>query len=147
MKDQLSKRGVTLSVVVVAIVIMLIVISSATVVGTSAISTANFERYQSEIGWVMDDVNVYYMENGKLPVTNESVSFDTLTDEFKSLIAKKGDQNANLRVVNVSLLEDPNIKMGYGDVLSKDIFLVSDTTQNVYYVKGFKYKGVVYYSL
>jgi hypothetical protein len=142
-----KKSGVTFSIVIVAIIIMLIVISAATVVGTNSVSIANFERYQSEIGWVIDSVNSYYLENNKLPVTDEIVAYDTLSDGLKAALEKNSDNDANLLVIDVSLLQDSTIKNGYGSVTSKDIYIISDKTQNIYYVKGFKYKGVMYYNL
>lgn len=141
-----SKSGITFSVVSVAIVIMLIVISSASIIGTRAISTANFEEYKSEISRVSDNVNEYYVKNKALPVTNEMVDINTLDNALKNEIIQKGDNYATMYVIDISLIKDVSIKNGSGDVLSKDVYLVSDKTQNVYYLKGFKYNGTVYYS-
>ena len=43
------KKGFSLSTVVIAISIMLILISSVSVIGSSAISSANFDEYKSQI--------------------------------------------------------------------------------------------------
>ena len=141
-----SKSGVTFSVVLVAIVIMLIVISSATVIGTRSISTANFEEYKSEIKRVEDNVNVYYVKNGTLPVKKEIVDVNTLDIGMKNELVKNGDFDSLLYVVDISLVNDVTIKKGDGNVLSGDVYLVSEDTQNVYYLNGFKYNGTVYYS-
>lgn len=141
-----SKSGITFSVVSVAIVIMLVVISSASIIGTRAISTANFEEYKSEISRVSDNVNEYYVKNKTLPVTNEIIDINTLDNALKNEIIQKGDNYATMYVIDISLIKDTSIKNGNGDVLSKDVYLLSDKTQNVYYLKGFKYNGTVYYS-
>lgn len=141
-----SKSGVTFSVVMVAIVIMFIVISSASVIGTRAISTANFEEYKSEIARVSSNINEYYISNKKLPVTNEVVDINTLDNALRNEIIKNGDNDSTMYVVDISLIKDSSIKNGSGDVLSKDVYLISDKTQTVYYLKGFKYNGTVYYN-
>lgn len=140
------KSGVTFSVVMVAIVIMLIVISTATTIGTRAISTANFEEYKSEIGRVSDNINEYYIKNKVLPVTNEVIDVNTASDSLKNEIMKNGDIDSSIYVVDISLITDVSIKNGKGNILSKDVYLVSDKTQNVYYFNGFKYNGTVYHS-
>ena len=73
MKIENKKSGVTLSVIVIAVVLMVITISSASIIGTRAISTANFEEYKSELNRVSNNVNEYYLSNKKLPVTNEII--------------------------------------------------------------------------
>ena len=45
-----------------------------------------------------------------------------------------------------SKLNDYNIKKGRGNVENKDVFLVTENTNNVYYLKGFKYRGKVYFN-
>lgn len=147
MKNTNLKSGITFSVLIVAIVIMLIVISTAAVVGAGSISSANFEKYQSELRWVADDVNEYYLENKTLPVTDEFVSFDSLNSELKAKIENNSDAYSNLYVIDVTKLNDANIENGKGSVSDKDVYIVSDKTQNVYYLKGYKYKDTIYYGL
>lgn len=45
------------------------------------------------------------------------------------------------------MLEDATIKRGQGTVMDKNVFVVAENTNNVYYIKGFKYKGKVYFGL
>ena len=49
------KKGLSLSTVVIAISIMLILVSSVSVIGSSAITSANFEEYKSNIDRVSDE--------------------------------------------------------------------------------------------
>ena len=135
-----NKRGVTFSVVIVAIVIMLILVSSASVIGTRSISTANFEEYKSEIGRVHNDVNAYYIKNKTLPVKNEIIDISSLDTEFKSILNQNGDNTSSLYVVDVALLEDATIKNGKGTVVTKDVYLVSSQNQNIYYHLSYFYQ-------
>ena len=143
----MKKKGVTMLVVVVAISVMLILISAAAVVGRNSIVTANFEEYMATLNRVASNVNEYYLENGKLPVTQETIAPKSIGDNFLSAVSKHGDQNNRLFVLNSNVLQDSTIKLGKGSVADKDVFVVAENTQNIYYLKGFKNKGVTYFTM
>lgn len=140
------KKGLSLSTVVIAISIMLILVSSVSVIGSSAISSANFEEYKSNIDRVADEVNIYVTDNGTLPVTNEVIAINSLGQDFLNQVKENGDLANKFYLVDISKLNDYNIKKGRGNVENKDVFLVTENTNNVYYLKGFKYRGKVYFN-
>lgn len=140
------KKGLSLSTVVIAISIMLILVSSVSVIGSSAITSANFEEYKSNIGRVSDEVNIYVTDNGTLPVTNEVIAINSLGQDFLNQVKENGDLANKFYLVDISKLNDYNIKKGRGNVENKDVFLVTENTNNVYYLKGFKYRGKVYFN-
>lgn len=141
------KKGVTMSVVLIAVVIMLILITSATVVGTSSISTANYEDFKSIVSRLSNDVNEYYIKNGELPIKNEVIATDSLNSLFREELDKKGDLNKKLFVVDMTKINDATINIGRGNTSSEDIFLVTEDSQNIYYLKGHEYKKVKYYGV
>ena len=140
------KKGLSLSSVVIAISIMLILVSSVSVIGSSAITSANFEEYKSNIDRVSDEVNIYVTDNGTLPVTNEVIAINSLGQDFLNQVKENGDLANKFYLVDISKLNDYNIKKGRGNVENKDVFLVTENTNNVYYLKGFKYRGKVYFN-
>ena len=140
------KKGLSLSTVVIAISIMLILVSSVSVIGSSAISSANFEEYKSNIDRVSDEINIYVTDNGNLPVTNEVIAINSLGQDFLNQVKENGDLANKFYLVDISKLNDYNIKKGRGNVENKDVFLVTENTNNVYYLKGFKYRGKVYFN-
>ena len=139
------KKGLSLSTVVIAISIMLILVSSVSVIGSSAITSANFEEYKSNIDRVSDEVNIYVTDNGTLPVTNEVIAINSLGQDFLNQV-ENGDLANKFYLLDISKLNDYNIKKGRGNVENKDVFLVTENTNNVYYLKGFKYRGKVYFN-
>lgn len=140
------KKGFSLSTVVIAISIMLILISSVSVIGSSAISSANFDEYKSQIERVSDEINIYINENGNLPIKNEEVDINSLGTDFLNQTRENGDTTNKFYVIDISKLNDYSLKKGNGNVEDKDVFLVAENTNNVYYLKGFKYRGKVYFS-
>lgn len=140
-----NKQGVTLIVLLTALTVMLVIISSATVIGVDSINSANFEEYKGSIGRVKDNVNQYYLENGVLPITKEIVSATSLEGSFLNAINNNSDENNKLYVIDISLLKNDTIRAGKGSVFNKDVYVVSENTNNIYYLKGFKYKGKIIY--
>lgn len=140
------KKGVTLSIVLIAIVVMITIITTASVVGSSAINTANFEDFKSNVSRMADAVNEYYIKNKELPVTNEIVAADSVTNELRQLLTTRGDINSKLYVVDINKISDPTIENGTGNINNKDVYIVAENSLNVYYLKGYKYKSVKYFS-
>lgn len=140
------KKGVSMMTVVIAVSVMLVLISSVSVIGSSAISSANFEEYKSKVERVADEINIYINENGTLPITNQSVSINSLGKEFLEAAKEKNDLSNKFYVVDISKLNDYSIDKGKGNLNNKDVFLIAENSNNVYYLKGFKYKGKVYFN-
>lgn len=140
-----KKRGVTLLVIIISTIIMMIIITSASVAGANSIAQANYEEYTSSLSRVGDNVNTYYLENGKLPIVNQIVGASSLGNDFYNNVILNQDENNQLYVVDVSLLKNDTITKGKGTVANKDVYLVADNTHNVYYLKGFKFRGQVVY--
>lgn len=139
------KRGITVSTLTITVIIMLILVSISTVVGIRSIKTASYEEFLSKISRVSDDVNQYFLENKKLPVTDEIIAKEGLSNELKLEISNNQDDYNNLYVIDMNKLRSENVKIGFGSVNDLDVFIVSENTNNVYYLKGFEYKGNTYY--
>lgn len=141
------KKGITMSVVLIAIVIMIVLITSATVVGTTSISTARYEEFKSTVARVADNVNEYYLNNGTLPVKKEIISSASLNADFRNELSRKGDLEEKLYVVDMGKINDASITIGRNSTASEDVFLVSEKSQNVYYLKGVTFKKVKYHGV
>lgn len=139
------KKGITISTLSVAIVIMLILVSVSSVAGIRAIRTAAYEEFTSKMVRLADDVNLYVKKNGELPVKNEIVSRAGMNEELTALLKNNGDENNMLYVLDLAKLTSVSINMGNGTTENLDVFLVADNTYNVYYLKGYEYKGIKYY--
>ncbi len=139
------KRGVTVSTLSVAIAIMLILVSVSSVAGIRAIKTAAYEEFTSKMLRLSDDVNIYVKKNGNMPVKNEIVSHAGMNSTLVALLTNNGDANNTLYVIDLDKLTTESINMGEGTTENLDVFLVAENTLNVYYLKGFEYKGERYY--
>ena len=95
------KKGVTLLVVILAISIMLILISTASVIGSKSIITANFEEYNLVLQRVSDEVNEYYVENNELPVKVETVSVEAYQEFYNYLSKYTNDTGSKFYIVDI----------------------------------------------
>ena len=139
------KKGITVSSLSIAVTIMLILVSVSTISGIRAIKTATYEEFTSKMLRISDDVNLYVKEHNELPVKNEIISLAGMDINLKNLIINNGDENNMLYVLDITKLDSESINMGEGTTENLDVFLVAENTNNVYYLKGFNYKGVKYY--
>lgn len=141
------KKGVTTTVVVLAVVIMFIILTTATVVGSRNIDTVNYEEYMSQLTRVSDSVNEYVVKNDELPVTGQIIAKANLTEDLTNELTQNGDLNNDLYVVDMSKIDVNNVSKGSGTIDDRDIFLVAENTNNVYYYKGYKFRGTMYYGV
>lgn len=139
------KRGITISTLVLTVILMFILITTATVVGARAIQTASYEEFLGKVTRVADDVNKYVIDNKTLPTTAEIISKEGLPNELKAEIKNNGDDYNNLFVIDMTKLNVENVNIGSGTVQDMDVFVVAENTNNVYYLKGVKYRGTTYY--
>lgn len=139
------KRGITVSVLLVIVAIMMTVVGTVSVVGVKSVARANYETFKGKVDKVSDLALEYMTTNKLLPVTSEVVGKSMLDYDFVSELADNGDTNNKLMVLDLKKL-DTTVDIGKGTVSNGDVFVICENTNNVYYLKGFEYKGVIYHS-
>lgn len=142
---RVNKRGFTISVVSATIAIMIILVSTVSVVGASSVNSANFEEYMSLMYRIRAATYDYIMFNKTYPTTGEILKSSEFDDELITVLTDNGDKDANFYVIDITKIGGTT-NYGKGTVENEDVFVVSSTTNNVYYLAGKKYKGVTYYT-
>lgn len=141
------KKGITISILTVTIALMVTLATTATVIGTNAIKTAAYEEFLSKITRVSNSVNKYVIDNKTLPTTLEMIAKEGLPEDLKAEITTNNDDSNNLFVIDMTKLRVESVNIGKGSVSNMDVFVVAENTNNVYYLKGVKYKGTTYYGV
>ncbi|MBR6688521.1 MAG: hypothetical protein IKL68_00700 [Clostridia bacterium] len=143
------KKGIT--VISLSVVILLLAIVTSTVIYTNndALKITNKTKYAMEFLDVQTKVDNYYLENGKYPSVAE-VSFDVSKFKEEEKIQISGETVTSNKIklysIDLNLLGIKNSLLG-NNKSSTDIYAVSEITGKVYYLKGFSYKKVRYYTL
>ncbi len=145
-----NRQGITMTILAISIAIMLLLLTSSVIIGSGYISDAKLDDFKTMVTVASNSINAYKLENGTLPTlsSNDSILYNNYTSDFANEVIEKGDSKNKLYVVDVNKLNDfSNIKNGRGTVSNKDVFVVAENSNNVYYLKGYKYKGKMYYGI
>ncbi len=165
-----KKRGMSLVALLITIIVMIILLSIIIVSVDNISKNSKLSAFATDLSTVEDLTTAYYMQNNSFPVksnTNDNSKEGMLTQS--DLLKLVGDENKEKFIAELELNGDYNnendelgeyypIDLKKLDVDStsrgseaegdtKDIYVVSYPSMNVYYVKGLKIKHEIYFSL
>ena len=141
MEEELMKKiklnkGITIISLIVTIVLMLIL---TTVIVTDTDTGSDYKKYKliwADIELLEDKVLIYYNKYGEIPTKQESITED--------LPENISETNEKTRFSYLDVNKLSNITLNYGD--AEDIFIIDNTTLEVYYLNGIEYEGEIYYT-
>ena len=148
-----NSKGVTLVTLIVTIIVLLIV-SNVTIYSVkNNLGIEKIKNMQNDIENLSDKISAYYNQYGTLPIINEEY---TNINEIKDagLISATVDKG-KFYIIDLSSLE--NLTLTYGKDFKnvnntsdkntlKDIYIINETSHNIFYVKGIKSDGEMYYT-
>lgn len=142
------KRGISLASLTVVIIILVILAGIIVGTGIESIDTTTINIFATEILDVQNAVWDYESRYEKYPSLSDYVldvnnvdsnSLDQFADEDIT------EDKINFKVVNLSEVGITDTQYGKGE--ETDVYVLSEKTGNVYYIKGLEYNGVTYYTL
>lgn len=152
-----KRKGVSLVVLLITIIILIILSTTVILNSDDSRIVARKTSLVADYSTVQDAVRSYYVLNGSMPTpdvekkvyTYEEIVSLNSDDRLLAEISSMNDDSASFYIVDLSLLDISNVKMGlkYEEAGSKDVFVVSSPNLNIYYLKGERLEGVLYYSL
>ena len=148
-----NSKGVTLVTLIVTIIVLLIV-SNVTIYSVkNNLGIEKLKNMQNDIENLSDKISAYYNQYGTLPIIDEEY---TNTNEIKDagLINKNVDKG-KFYIIDLSALE--NLTLTYGKDFKnikntsdkntlKDIYIINETSHNIFYVKGIKLDDKMFYT-
>lgn len=148
-----NSKGVTLVTLIVTIIVLLIV-SNVTIYSVkNNLGIEKLKNMQNDIENLSDKISAYYNQYGTLPIIDgEYTNINEI--ETAELIDKNVDKG-NFHIIDLSALE--NLTLTYGKDFKnikntsdkntlKDIYIINETSHNIFYVKGIKSDGEMYYT-
>lgn len=144
------KRGMTFVAVMSTVAIMLILVSTATISALNVTNNSKKTKYATELAYIKEAVDNYYITYNTYPV-KESVTVDLTQVEAgdKNQFSGENGYDSNsilLYVVDKEKLGITETVYGNG-ADSKDVYVCSKETNNIYYLKGLKIGSTTYYTL
>ena len=149
------KSGISLVTLIITIIVMVIIVSVTIAGTTNVIGEAKKNDFAVELSTITDKIKEYYLTFGNLPVKNIKFNIqEVLTkqtdknykEKLNEEIAINKDLLNEFYVVDLKVLNIEGLERGITEE-SVDIFLVSSTNLNVYYLKGVNAEGELYFSM
>ena len=144
-----NSKGVTLVTLIVTIIVLLIV-SNVTIYSVkNNLGIEKLKNMQNDIENLSDKISAYYNQYGTLPIIDGE--YTNINEIETAEFVDKG----NFYIIDLSALE--NLTLTYGKDFKnikntsdkntlKDIYIINETSHNIFYVKGIKSDGEMYYT-
>ena len=144
-KNLKSEKGVTLISLVVTIVVMMILVISITSSLSTSTELKRFNEVKEDIVTLTEEVKVYYLNNGTLPIDTSTKIALNISSDMKNV-----NDGGNYYPIKTDLL-DVELNNGEGNkqknYTTTDLYVVDDVSLTVYYVNGITINGITYYTL
>lgn len=156
-----NNKGISLVTMIMTVLVMLILLSTLTYTAYTNIKIRGLNKLYNDIRTLNDQVAVYYMENGKLPVSNEYATItvgESLSDEI-SFVTKDGTFTSQDSLVNPNDYNDESgvgqatyycLDLGLFDNISLENdgqYIINEQSHTIYYADGVTLQGTTYYTL
>lgn len=144
-KNLKREKGVTLISLVVTIVVMMILVISITSSLSTSTELKRFNEVKEDIVTLTEEVKVYYLNNGTLPIDTSTKIALNISSDMKNV-----NDGGNYYPIKIDLL-DVELNNGEGNkqknYTTTDLYVVDDVSLTVYYVNGITINGITYYTL
>mgnify|MGYP000661177381 CR=1 FL=1 len=159
MKKILNNKGISLISLTITVVVILILTSIILYNASKDVKISNLSALQSDIVNLQDKVASYYAQYGKIPAitSNEYTNIDDIKNA--GVISSSVD-TGKFYVIDLSAME--NVTLNYGKDYEKvrtgeaqtseqinnlkDIYIINETSHNIFYVEGIKIDNEQYYT-
>ena len=144
------KKGISLIALSATIMILLILISTITISGVKTVENSKKTAFASEIYTIQKSVDSYVYANSITPASEEvKLNISKVKPESKKQFDGEtiSGNEVTLNVLDYDKLGITDLQRGNKKDGDTDIYLVSKTTNRVYYAKGIKFNNYTHYTL
>lgn len=141
-----KNKGISLIMLIITIAIFIILSVVVIQNGAKRTDEAKMAKHNTNISTAQEEVeSYYYYKDGDLPVVNLTPYPIPTGSTLEAEIIKNSEKADFFYILDLSKLKKVSGKDGSG--VENDIYIVSNTRHNVYYVKGTVIKGITYHGL
>lgn len=158
-----EKGGISLVILVITIIVAVILTGVVVTDLSSSSSSGVKSQFAVDISNIRDNIDIYYLQNGNLPVNNDAsyMSQDDIlnlssNDSLKrSILLKQIEEKeekyddgtkGKYYIVDLGKIGITKSKYGTGKYGTNDVYVVSEN-RNVYYLRGIEADSKIYYTL
>lgn len=158
-----EKGGISLIVLVITIIVAIILTGVVVAELSSSSSSGLKSQFAVDISNIEDNIDIYYLQNGTLPVSldttymsqddilalssNDTSKRNILLEQIEEKNDKYDDgANGKYYIVDLEKIGITKSKYGTKKYGANDVYVVSEN-RNVYYLRGIEIDKKVYYTL
>lgn len=142
-------KGISLVSLMITIVIIVLLTTTVTISATSSLNNSRKITFATEISFIQEAVNNYYMKNNNVPVLDK-IEFNLSNLEEKNKLEFDEEKSSDniVELYEIDLEKIGKIDNIFGKYEKEnDIYAVSLNTNKVYYIAGLNAGSDKYYSL
>jgi len=146
----MTKKGVTLSILIVVIIVLAILATTVVTSVSSSINDTKLSLWATEISLVQDVVkenrdNIDDILLNEISFSTKKIATEILDEQFKDEVITNNE--IILYGINLSRIDIKNLMYGRND-RDNDVYAYSKTTGRVYYLEGIRVsKKQIYYTV
>lgn len=148
-----NSKGITLISLMVTIIALLIVSNITIYSVKDSLGIGRLKDMQNDIENLNDKISAYYNQYGTLPIINEE--YTNITEIKDAGLISETVDKGKFYIIDLSALE--NLTLTYGKDFKnvnntsdkntlKDIYIINETSHNIFYVKGIKLDDKMFYT-
>lgn len=143
-----NEKGITLIVLIITIIVLAILIGVAVKNINIGTDIKQYNYMCADIELIESKIMTYYNNKGKLPTKGEAFN-------AKAVLGTQASSRDNDNYYQVDLRKLTNITLNYGggnieDINNlqgnEDVYIINEQSHKVYYLKGIKFEGTIYYA-
>lgn len=145
-----NNKGIALGTLVVTVIIMLTIVGTITYKSLDMIKIRKLDDMYSDIRVLNQKITSYYMENNALPILETVIAKSSLPTSIRN---HNVNDNDNYYIIDLEKLGGISLKYGkqYKEYATnntkKDVYIINEATQTIYYLKGITIDGVTKHPL
>lgn len=130
-----GNKGITMIALVVTIVILLILSSVVIIEMNTGDKFKDYQYMKADIETIKDSTLIYYHKYTEIPKKGSILSSIELSGQAST------NDDSNYYEVDLKKLGNITLNYGKGNSSDKDIYIINEKSQEVYYLKGIEYEG------
>ncbi len=150
-----GEKGITMIMLTIAIIVLAVVTGMLVYYSTDAMDIKKLNNMYNDIDLLKDKILMYDYKNGRIPILLEYPEVTSILGSQKSNL-----DNEKYYVIDLSKLEDITLNFGEDFKLIeqnykntdfnitdyKDVYVINEQTNNVYYIRGIEVDNKIYHT-
>lgn len=153
-----QNKGITMISVTIIVIVILILTGVLIYDARDSLKVTKLQSMQSDIQNLRDKINNYYAQYGQIPARIKYTNTDNIGKIMTTGVISPKIDTGDFYIIELSSLE--NLTLNYGEDYKnitnatteseasqyEDIYIINETSQNIFYVEGIQVDGEWFYT-